>query len=353
METMPSAMACDPAEFLGGGAMAYSIGLGLTNECNLACPHCYRDVLGLQRLSLADVQRVFQSVPVASVNLGYGENGLHPEFAEIVEWLSAQACLLTFTSNSYTVKVLPDHLLLRFRDVELSLDFPDQGRQDAWRGEGNFQDVLDAVQRVRRLGLDVTILAVMMRNNYTDLVDLGRLAFAEGARFRVNVYQAAKTDLFALTYEEYWEGFRRLLTEFALVTTTEPVLAAALGLQDFQGCGCGTSTIRVMPNGNIVPCTYWPEPGAHLQDLPELGEGLLETPAYRASRQVPEACRDCAYMATCHGGCAGRRALSGSLEALDHYCRLARKDPWDLPVRRAAARDLPKSRSACTTVFAP
>lgn len=333
--------------------MVYSLGLGLTNECNLNCPHCYRDVNGIRRLSLDDVQRVFRSIPVGSVNLGYGENGLHPDFTAIVEWLSQQPCKLTFTSNSYTVNVLPDHLLQQFQDVELSLDFPDPERQDGWRGGGNFQAVLDAIRRCRRLGVDVTILAVMMRTNYTDLVEIGRLAFAEGTRFRVNVYQAARTDFFALTYAEYWEGFRRLLSEFALVTTTEPVLAAALGIAEFKGCGCGRVTVRVMPDGSVLPCTYWPEADSTLDDLERLGAGILETPHYQASRRLPAACRDCPHALSCGGGCAGRRALSGALGQPDHYCMIARGERWTAPVRRVIQRDLPKSRSACTTIFAP
>ena len=47
----------------------FSVGLGLTNECNLACAHCYRDTGRIDRLSLDDVQRVCENVPVRSVNL--------------------------------------------------------------------------------------------------------------------------------------------------------------------------------------------------------------------------------------------------------------------------------------------
>jgi radical SAM protein with 4Fe4S-binding SPASM domain len=330
------------------------VGLGLTNECNLSCPHCYRDADDVRRIGLAEVQEVLRSIPVGSVNLGYAENGLHPELPQIVDWLAEQDCKLTFTSNSLTVQVMSDAMLQKFTDVELSLDFPDAARQDDWRSAGNYQDVLDATRRCKALGVNVTILAVMMRHNYTDLIDIGKVAFAEDAGFRVNVYQASKTDIYALTYEEYWEGFQRLLREFALVTTTEPVLAAALGLDDFQGCGCGKSTVRVMPTGAITPCTYWPIPDTHLSELRDLGEGVMNTPSFEAIREVPQACGGCPFEQSCHGGCGGRRALSSALNEPDHYCMLLSDKKWDLPLRRVAgARDMPKSRSACTTIFAP
>ena len=38
--------------------MVFSVGLGLTNECNLRCPHCYRPDTVVQRLTLRDVQQV-------------------------------------------------------------------------------------------------------------------------------------------------------------------------------------------------------------------------------------------------------------------------------------------------------
>src|ERR671939_8135 len=64
----------------------YSLGLALTDDCNLACAHCYRDTLRIGYLSLADVQAICAAVPVRSINLGTGENGLHPQFREILRF---------------------------------------------------------------------------------------------------------------------------------------------------------------------------------------------------------------------------------------------------------------------------
>ena len=71
----------------GGTPEAFALGLGLTNECNLACAFCYRDPSRVDRLSLEQVRAVMGSLPVRSVNLGTGENGVHPQFREIVTYL--------------------------------------------------------------------------------------------------------------------------------------------------------------------------------------------------------------------------------------------------------------------------
>jgi MoaA/NifB/PqqE/SkfB family radical SAM enzyme len=61
-----------------------SLGLGLTNECNLACAFCYRDPARTDRLSLDQVKSVMERLPIRSVNLGTGENGMHPDFKAIL-----------------------------------------------------------------------------------------------------------------------------------------------------------------------------------------------------------------------------------------------------------------------------
>jgi radical SAM protein with 4Fe4S-binding SPASM domain len=53
-----------------------ALGLGLTNECNLACAFCYRDPTRTDRLSLDQVKAVMDRLPVRSVNLGTGEKPL-------------------------------------------------------------------------------------------------------------------------------------------------------------------------------------------------------------------------------------------------------------------------------------
>src|SRR5438045_3866614 len=115
-----------------------SLGLGLTNECNLTCAFCYRDPDRTDRLSLDQVKEVMQHLPFRSVNLGTGENGMHPEFNAILAYLRTLPIKITITSNGHSVAVLEDHELLAFHDIEFSLDYPTQAEQDAQRGHGNW-----------------------------------------------------------------------------------------------------------------------------------------------------------------------------------------------------------------------
>ena len=141
---------------------AFALGLGLTNECNLACAFCYRDPARVDRLSLAQVRATMDSLPVRSVNLGTGENGMHPEFHEILAYLRSLPVQLTITSNGHSAAVLSDDELRAFHDIEFSLDYSTESAQDAQRGPGNWKLIHEQAARCRRLGIPITFILVMM-----------------------------------------------------------------------------------------------------------------------------------------------------------------------------------------------
>ena len=330
-------------------AEQFALGLALTNECNLACSFCYRDPDRVDRLTLDQVRAVMERLPVRSVNLGTGENGMHPDFQGILSFLKSQPVKLTITSNGHSIAILNDEDVRAFHDVEFSLDYPTKAEQDAQRGAGNWDLIHEQAARCRLLGVPVTIVAVMMKANYSRLAEVAGIAKKFDAPLRVNVYQSVRTDAFALTYEEYWEGFHRLFAETDVIVIGEPLVRALAGLPPLAG-GCGVGTIRVTPRATTQACVYWPGAGEPLSTLLDGGEEIVNSGAFVAARMVPVACEPCEFRETCHGGCAGRRKLHGTLDQPDPYCPIIRGDRPRLDIRMAATRDLPKIGSACTTV---
>ena len=205
-----SLSAADDRRSIQSEALAFALGLGLTNECNLACAFCYRDASRVDRLTIKQVRTVIERIPVRSVNLGTGENGLHPEFLPILAYLRAQPIKLTMTTNGYSVASITDADLAAFKDIEFSLDYPTEADQDNQRGPGNWQLLHEQAARCRRLGVPVTFIAVMMQSNFDQLAEIAAIAKTYAAPLRINVYQSVRTDKFALTYEQYWTGFERL-----------------------------------------------------------------------------------------------------------------------------------------------
>lgn len=326
-----------------------ALGLGLTNECNLKCAFCYRDPTRTDRLTLDQVRSVMQRLPVRSVNLGTGENGIHPEFKPILAYLRTLPIKISITSNGHSAAILSDEELRAFHDMEFSLDYPTKAEQDAQRGPGNWELIHQQAERCTRLGVPVTIVAVMMKSNYLRLADVARAAREFDAPLRVNVYQSVRSDLYALTYDEYWDGFRQLFDKTDVIAIGEPLVRAMAGLPPLAG-GCGVSTVRVTPRATTQPCVYWTGPGEPLTDLGSEESEILNSAPFELARTLPEACQQCEFRESCHGGCAGRRRLHGALAQPDRYCPIVRGQRPILKIRMARSRDLPKLSSSCTTV---
>jgi radical SAM protein with 4Fe4S-binding SPASM domain len=298
------------------------------------------------------VKAACETLPLRSVNLGTGENALHPQFHEILEYLTSKNVKLTITSNGYSAAALDDEHLCWFDSIEFSLDFPTEAAQDAFRGAGNWRLIMRQIERCHRLNVPVTVTAVMMSINYDKLADVSRLVASLNSTLRVNVYQSVKTDAFALSYDQFWTGFKQLFAAARLLVCHEPIVRAVLGLKELRRAGCGQTTVRVTPTGEVIPCVYWPEETLRLNDLVERREQIVDTNLFRQLATIPEFCRGCEFVASCGGGCAGRRRLGGDLHAPDEFCPFVRGEKIDLACEFAEGREFPKAASACTVIVA-
>jgi MoaA/NifB/PqqE/SkfB family radical SAM enzyme len=328
--------------------MGYSLGIGLTNDCNLNCAHCYRDTTTINNICLAQVKEICSQIPVDSIGMGTGENALNPEFNAIVGYLYEQRIRLNIASNGYSLKVMPEFILKMFSDVEVSIDYPTEAGQDSQRGQGNWALVHEAIERCHRLGVEVSILSTLMCTNFDQMDRMVNLARVNGCNLRVNAYQAVKTDAFRLSYTQFWEGYRQLFSAGLVVACSEPVVRAVMGLPDVQS-PCGRRSIRINPRGQIIPCVYWPvaiPDGPTIADLPLLKEEILNLKSFRLARSEPANASDCA----CRGGCASRRSLNHNLDAHDDFCPWARGDSINLDWKPAPAKDLMRIGNVCTTI---
>jgi MoaA/NifB/PqqE/SkfB family radical SAM enzyme len=328
--------------------MKLSAGIGLTNDCNLNCAHCYRDTACVDYLSLDQIKTICENLPIAAMGFGTGESGLHPQLVPIVDYLHARDIKLSVASNGYTLTTISDETLRRFHDVEVSIDFATEAEQDTWRGAGNWALTHRAIERSRALGVPVSILATMMSVNFNLMDALVQLARKNGVNLRVNAYQAIKTNQFRLTYEQFWEGYRRLFAEGYVVSCTEPVVRAVMGLGEAQS-PCGQQSIRFNPRGEIIPCVYWDgdsQTRLRIADLMRLGLDVMEHETFLDARRVPASANAC----LCRGGCASRRALNHALDAHDEYCPWVRSDASGLKWQPAPAKDLMRSGNVCTTI---
>jgi radical SAM protein with 4Fe4S-binding SPASM domain len=328
----------------------FSLGIGLTSDCNLSCAHCYRDRDRPHNLTLGDVKKVCENLEIDSIGFGTGENGLNPEYFEILEFLHARPIKLTLASNGYTLSITPDAVLKYFGDVEFSVDFPNQKRQDQFRGEGNWKTVWDGIARCGRLGIRVSVLAVLMNLNYAELGDIAGLAASHGADFRVNVYQPMHTAEFMPSFDQYWHAFKDLFDRAEILSVTEPLVHTFLGLKNLHGAVCGGRSIRVTPDRLLKACVYWPDSDLTIDDLVEKKEAVFQSLLFKQPRTIPDFCMGCQHVSDCGGGCAARRMLRGQFSSPDEYCPIFQGKPVKLQGRFSSAAKPLRTGSICTTI---
>jgi MoaA/NifB/PqqE/SkfB family radical SAM enzyme len=251
---------------------------------------------------LKDIKTICENLEIESIGFGTGENGLNPEYLDILNYLHDYGVKLTLASNGYTLYITPDEQLQYFEDVEFSVDFPDQRRHDQFRGEGNWETVMRGVERCRKLGLRVSILAVLMNLNYKDLGVLARFAAALGVDFRVNVYQPMYTADYMLSFDEYWQAFEILFDNCEIISVSEPLVNTFLGIDGLNGTPCGGKSMRVAPDRKLKSCVYWPESDLTIDDLAAQKESIFESPLFKQTHHTPQFCLSCDFVSNCGGG---------------------------------------------------
>ena len=85
------------------------------------------------------------------------------------------------------------------------------------------------------MAVPVTIVAVMMKSNYLHLAEVAGVANRFDAPLRVNVYQSVRSESYALSYAEYWEGFQRLFAETDVIDVGEPLVRAIAACRHARG----------------------------------------------------------------------------------------------------------------------
>lgn len=336
-----------------------SIGIGTTGNCNLNCPHCYSKPLRGHTLTFGEVAPLINSSDnICSVNFGTGENILNPDFMEIVDLCYSKGIKMSLTSNGYSVNCLKDEDLKKFNDIDISLDFAEKSVQNDFRHGQSWDFAAKAMDRCRRLGVEFSVATALMNVNYEQIPMLLEKVSEEGCNLRLNVFKKvikAGVTKFALTFDQFWEAVRLLFTYGKLISCSEPVVNAMLGIEPIvPKSPCGSNSFRIHPDGGIVPCVYWPEGTIKLPDVEGNINAVFENDNFRIMKTIPEFCvKNCDKVDVCGGGCASRRYLNGKLDEPDEYCPLYLKKsiPEIEVVYAKELKDLVHASYLCTFIF--
>lgn len=326
--------------------MKWNVGVGSTNRCNLHCPHCYSRENTRCDLTCNDFETLIDKLEIESINFGTGENLLNPDFLKILDIVHSKRIKTSLTSNGYSVMNMPTDYLNYFHDIDISLEFPEEKKQDLFRGVGAYKLAISAIEKCKKLGIETSIACCMMNNNVKEISGFSKLVNKYDINFRVNTYKPVHTKKYSLSYEDFWYGIKSLCSSMRLISCSEPVVCAVLGIQNFrESCGCGKKSMRITPNGKVLPCVYWNESRFDINTLDKLNEHSFDY-----MRVIPEKCKLCKYVQSCCGGCEARRVYNNLYEP-DEYCPFVRGEKLYIPYTVSDTKDLVHSSYLCTMIF--
>jgi radical SAM protein with 4Fe4S-binding SPASM domain len=289
---------------------------------------------------------------VETVNLGGNEplftNGSDPRntlLPFIIEALISSNIKVGLTTSGISLLYLHKHHRSAFdllNDVDVSLDSPFEEEHNRNRGAHIYSHAIEALEICDKESKPHTIIMCAMRWNFdeTRIDQLVELGLQLNANIRINPLKPTLPEHMdiALTAQQYYVGFARLLSRCDPIDLGEPPIAAVCEFKPAQRCPCGRTSFRIhsiTPDGEIhvSPCVYLHDYKAPLDLLKHDLIEIIHSPQFRVFRQRnrnPEnirGCSGCEMLNRCGGGCAGRSFLyarnqtrEDTFLAKDPYC---------------------------------
>ncbi len=204
-----------------------------------------------------DVVSLIDGKKVNSINYGTGENILNPDFMNIVNFCNDKGIKQSLTSNGYSIITLPDEDLVKFNDIDISLEYTDEKKQNEFRHGNSWNFVERGIEKLKKLNIEFSIATALMNANYKQIPSMLQKAKEEKCNLRLNIFKPvpkAGITKFSLTYNEFWEAVSLLFEHGKLISCSEPIVNAMLNIPPIvPKSPCGLSSVRVHPDGGVMP----------------------------------------------------------------------------------------------------
>lgn len=304
----------------------------ITDRCHLDCPHCYASSTSQgEHAPIADILFALEQIAdvgAYQVALGGGEPLLHPDLERVLTRCHELGLVPNLTTSGLH---LGERNLALIADYCGAVGISLEGVGDAFdvyrkSGFARFQQVL---AKLRARGVPTVLQVTLNTETFAqldaitefcrhqeDIYGVIFLAFkpvGRGAAFGTplaaiepgRVHERLQQTFFTLS-EVTRVGFDCCLTPGVTGTGSTFDAHAARYL---EGCSALRSSIGLLPNLDVLPCTFTPEHAVgnlHEQSLREIWQGLAtrrfrDHMAQRAANNA--SCSSCAKYGYCLGGC--------------------------------------------------
>lgn len=242
----------------------FIVSWALTYKCNTRCAYCSLCDISLKELDTSTLLSIFDEL----VNLGMqwvvftgGEPLLREDIGDIIKHASRANVHTSLSSNGILLKEKLNSLKWINR-INISFDGPIEVH-DRLRGEGTHDRVISAMKEASRLGIPVTLTAVISNANIQHLDYILEIAEKFGSKVLFQpISEFGSNDIHMLSPDRnrYKEAIGRLINEKK--ENNGVILNSLAGLKHIAcwpkptGISCfgGKLYFRVEPDGSINTC---------------------------------------------------------------------------------------------------
>lgn len=322
------------------------VGWGITNRCNLSCPHCYSSASKTcaGELTTEECFRALDALAaMGAERIGWtgGEPLLRLDLENLIERAAARGIGSGLTTNGTP---LTPRRARNLKDaglgaVQISLDGSTSDRNARIRAAtaADFERVLRAIGIALETGFKVHLAMLIGAETLDDVRDYVRLATRMGVasvRFCGFVPWGNGKDDDArrrLDLRERLAELRSLVDELqggrSPVVMFDPAFGPLPPDYGYHDCIAGMEMVYIDPRGNVYPCTSLLDERFRVGSLRERSiEALWADPRMTEIALYPKSkitgpCRDCECFESCGGGCRGiTYAHTGDLDASFPVC---------------------------------
>lgn len=307
-------------------------GFGL---CNMRCQHCYNESGMNDRIpqySFNQLKKVADKICpyIRDINFGTGELLCNPNALELVRYIafSYGHVDMALTTNGFTVTQMnPVEVKRLFNDVDISIDFPDRDRHNAFRVHSEAWEwamqALALMQEIRKQ--HTIVMCITSLTTDQDILGMLELATESGSCLRFNWFRQVGRgpQSLRISARRAWEVID-LVADHVVFSALDSVFAAPLGVES-KPCPAGHLSARIHEDMSVTAYPFVRGPGWNAGNIMESETSLnaiYESPVFRRlrERRVPD-CADCEFLSECRSGCVTRAALhNGGVSKPDDYC---------------------------------
>jgi radical SAM protein with 4Fe4S-binding SPASM domain len=322
------------------------VGWGITNRCNLSCPHCYSSAskTAVDELTTPECLSILDSLgSLGAARIGWtgGEPLLRKDLETLVERATRLGIDSAITTNGTPLTRERARSLAQagVRSIQVSLDGSNEKRNGMIRRATatDFQRTIRGILAARDAGMTVhmaMLIGAETLDDARDYICLAKKLDVASVRFCGYVpwgFGKRNDALVRLDLRGRLSELRFLVEELENEGTPQVLFDPGFGPLppsfEYHECVAGISLLYIAPNGDVYPCTSLLDERFRIGNLRTRSlEAIWNDSGMSALARYPREnihgpCRDCEAFDRCGGACRGiTYAYTGDLNASFPLC---------------------------------